>query len=429
MMTRLLLALLALAAFACPTLAQPADPALRAQSERVVALLRGEAEPATLFSPAFLAQVPADRVRAIAAQLTGQYGAVRGLAGLDARSATAGTLRIDYERAVVAIDIQIAPAPPHLVNGLLVTNVEMRDDNLARVLAELRGLPGQSAFAIARLGSGPPALVASHEPNRILAVGSTFKLVILAELSRQVRAGQRRWSDVITLNQPAQRFGTLSGWPNGAPVTLHTLASLMISVSDNRATDILLHELGRENVERMMATAGLTAGAARTQPLLSTLEMAAIKTGGDAALAAWRSADEAGRRRILATTYGGVDATRINVAAFTGNPLALDIEWFASSNDLVRVMDWLRREGDDTARAILAINPALSPAQRQTLGYVGYKGGSEPGVLSLTWLIRTRAGEWLAVTGTWNNPAAPVEESRLIGLMARAIHLASDRRP
>ena len=57
------------------------------------------------------------------------------------------------------------------------------------------------------------------------------------------------------------------------------------------------------------------------------------------------------------------------------------------------------------------------------LAYVGYKGGSEPGVLNLTWLVRNRAGAWHVVTGSWNNPQALVDESRLIGLLARAIRL------
>jgi hypothetical protein len=175
----------------------------------------------------------------------------------------------------------------------------------------------------------------------------------------------------------------------------------------------------------MMATMGLTDGAASNRPFLSTLEMAAIKTGGAAGLAAWRAADEAGRRRLLATTYARRDAAGIDVAAFTGNPLAIDVEWFASPNDLTRMMDWLRREGDDTARAILAINPALAPAQREHLSYAGYKGGSEPGVLNLSWLIRTRDGVWYAVAGTWNNPEAPLDESRLAGLMARALRLTT----
>ncbi|MGQ0660472.1 serine hydrolase [Sphingosinicella sp.] len=426
-MTRLLLALLAILVFAQPAVAQPADPALRAQAERVVTLLRGQGDPAALFSPAFLAQVPADRVRAIAAQLTGQYGAVRALAALDAQSATAGTLRVDYERAVVTITVQIAPAPPHLINGLLVTNVEMRGDTMTAVLAELRALPGQTGLAIARLGDGPPVLVASHEPDRPLAIGSTFKLVILAELSRQVRACQRRWSDVVPLDRRSIPTGALQNWPAGAPLTLHTLAAMMISVSDNTATDTLLHLLGRETVERMMTTLGFAAPG-RNRPFLSTLEMAAIKAGGEPAIAAWRAADEAGRRRRLAA-YTAADAARIDTTLFAGNPIALDIEWFASPSDLVRVMDWLRREGDESARAILTINPALAPALRGNLAYVGYKGGSESGVLNLTWLIRTRAGEWLVATSSWNNPAAPVEESRLIGLMARAIRLASGGQP
>jgi hypothetical protein len=86
-------------------------------------------------------------------------------------------------------------------------------------------------------------------------------------------------------------------------------------------------------------------------------------------------------------------------------------------------MDWLRRNGDETVRAILAINPGLASPLTGSLDYVGYKGGSEPGVLNLTWLVRNRAGTWHVVTGSWNNPAAPVQEAQLIGLLSRAIQL------
>lgn len=418
-MVRLLLVLLAFT-LAASAVAQPAD-ALRAQGQAVVGLLRGDGQPEALFTPAFLAEVPATRIRSIADGLRAQYGAPRALEAVVPRSTTTGTIRVDYERAVVAIDIHIEPNAPHRITGLLITNVEMRNDSLERVLADLRALPGQTGLSIARLtDAGAPRVIAAQNQDRPLAVGSAFKLVVLAELSRQVSAGRRRWSDVVRLDRRSLG-GTLSGWPDGAPLTLHTLASLMISISDNTATDILLHELGRENVERMMATVGLMDGAARNRPFLSTMEAAALKTGGEAGLAAWRAAGESQRRRMLAA----LDTSRVNAAALTGNPLALDIEWFASPHDLTRVMDWLRREGNDTARAILAINPAMSAAQRQGLTYVGYKGGSEPGVLNLTWLIRSSDGAWYAIAGTWNNPAAPLDESRFHGLMARAIRLAT----
>jgi Beta-lactamase enzyme family len=406
-----------------PARAQEASPALRGRVEQVVALLRGQGDPAELFAPAFLAQVPAARVRAVAQQLSGQYGAVRGLARLDAASPQAGVMHVDYERAILHLQIVVEPQPPHRIGGLLVTGADMRGDSMAEIVAEIRALPGQTTIAVARLGEGAPEMTASLAPDRALAIGSAFKLFILAELGRQVRAGQRQWRDVVPLDRRSTPSGTLQTWPAGAPVTLHTLAALMISVSDNSAADTLLHALGRENVERMMTTIGVEA-AARNRPLLSTLEVAALKTGPAPALNAWQQADEAGRRRMLARDHADIDAARIDIARFTGNPLHIgSVEWFASAADMVRVMDWLRRNGDDTVRALLAINPGPGPQPGNAFAYVGYKGGSEPGVLNLTWLVRSRAGAWHVVTGSWNDAAAPLEESRFIGLMTRAVQL------
>lgn len=408
---------------AAPAEAQEPSPALRGGAERVVALLKGEATPADVFTPAFLADVPEAQIRAISAQFAAQYGAVRGLAGVDTASPQSGTIHIAYERATVHLNLVVEAAAPYRVTGLLLTDADVTGDSIEAILAEARALPGQVAIAVARLGEGEPVLTWSLAPDRPLAIGSTFKLFILAELSRQVRAGRRRWSDVVALDRRSLPGGIIHGWPRGAPVTLHSLAALMISISDNSATDILLHTLGRENVERTMARIGVR-DPARNRPLLSTLEASALKTGPAAALNLWLQADEAGRRRMLANEFAQTDAERIDISRFTGNPLHIErVEWFASPADLVRVMDWLRREGDDGARAILAINSGLAPQARRDFAYLGYKGGSEPGVLSLTWLVRTRAGAWHVISASWNDSAAPLDEARLTTLMARAVQL------
>jgi beta-lactamase class A len=424
-MQRMLLALIALiglALSALPAAAQQAPSAqLQARADQVVALLRGQGDPAEMFTPAFLAEVPPAQLRTIAQQLASQYGAVQALERLDAASPQAGVMHVTLERATLHIQILVEPQAPNRIGGLLVTGADMRGDSLAAIVGEIRALPGQATIGVARLGEGAPEMLASLEPDRPLAIGSAFKLFILAELSRQIGAGERRWSDVVPLDRRSIPSGMLQTWPRGAPVTLHTLASLMISVSDNTAADVLLHALGRDSVERMMTRIGIGA-AGRNRPLLSTLELAAIKTAPAPALNLWRQADEAGRRRLLAD-YAQADASRIEIARFTGNPLNLDVEWFASASDMVRTMDWLRRNGDDGTRAILAINPGLGPQLRGELGFVGYKGGSEPGVLNLTWLVRNRAGIWHVVTGSWNNPAAPLEEQRFIGLLARAVQI------
>jgi hypothetical protein len=402
--------------------AQEPSPALHSRADQLVVLIRTQSDPAVLFTPAFLAQVPPAQVRAIAGQLIGQYGAVRGLGAIQQRSTESAQIDVEFERAVVHMMLVVDPREPHLIGGLLITGADMRSDTIAAILAEARALPGQTGIAVARLSDGAPAIEAGVEPDRPMAIGSAFKLFILAELDRQIKAGERHWSDVVPLDRHSFSSGTLQNWPLGSPVTLHTLASLMISVSDNTAADVLLNVVGRENVERMMTRIGIGA-AARNRPMLSTLEMARLKTGPAAALAAWRGADEAGRRRLLASDHRSVDAGGIDIIRFAGNPVALDVEWYASAADLVRTMDWLRREGDVTTLHILAINSGLGGDLRGQLAYVGFKGGSEPGVLNLTWLVRNRAGTWHAITGSWNNPAAPVEEARFASLMARAIQL------
>jgi beta-lactamase class A len=423
-MKRLIVALLLCFGLAGLAVAQPqASPMLRSRAEQVVALLRGQGDPADMFTPAFLAQVPAAQLRTIARQVAAQYGAVRALERLDPSSPQSGLMHVATERATLQIQISVEPQPPGRISGLLFSGADMRGDSYAAIVAEISALPGQKSFAVARLGEGMPHILASLEPERPLAIGSAFKLFILAELNRQVAAGQRHWGDVVTLDRHSIPSGSLANWPLGSPLTLHTLAALMISVSDNTAADMLLHILGRENVERMMATIGIGT-AARNRPLISTLEMAAIKTGPASAFNAWQQADEAGRRRMLAGDYAGIDPTAIDVARFAGNPLHLDVEWYASAADMALVMDWLRRNADDTVKAILAINPGLGPQTRAAFAYVGFKGGSEPGVLNLTWLVRSNDGAWYAITGSWNNPDAPLEEQRFVGLIARAVQLA-----
>ena len=48
----------------------------------------------------------------------------------------------------------------------------------------------------------------------------------------------------------------MQDWPPGAAVTVETLATLMISVSDNTATDTLIRLVGRERVEARLAASG-----------------------------------------------------------------------------------------------------------------------------------------------------------------------------
>src|SRR3546814_14418233 len=95
-------------------------------------------------------------------------------------------------------------------------------------------------------------------------------------------------------------------------------------------------------------------------------------------------------------------------------------------------MDWLRRHTETgpaaEARRILGLNPGIPADAASHWAYVGYKGGSEPGVLAMTLLLHAKSGGWSALSGPWNNPAAAPPEARLPRLMSPAAIGTASRR-
>ncbi|HEU0100398.1 MAG TPA: serine hydrolase [Allosphingosinicella sp.] len=388
----------------------------------LVRVLNSETAPERFFSPDFLVQIPPERVRGVAAQLRRSYGAPRSTERIEASGPTAGIVFVRFERALVRLRMAVGPKPPHLVEGLLVAGAESSAADVPALFAEIVGLPGEVSLAAARLEESGPADFLTQKAERPLAIGSAFKLFLLAELAREVKAGERRWSDVVPLGPPSLPSGLLQDWPPGSPVTLHSLAALMISRSDNSAADTLLGLLGREKVERLLPVLGVRAPQLN-RPFLSTREAFVLKLGDPAALAQWKKADETGRRALLAR-LAGVQASTLDPLRLGGRPAEIAaVEWFASPADLVRTLDWLRRNGDRTALDLLAINPGLGPDLARDFDYFGFKGGSEPGVLNLSFLLKARSGRWIAVSATWNNETSPLDEARFVALMSRLVGL------
>jgi len=286
------------------------------------------------------------------------------------------------------------------------------------VLDAFRQLPGTVSFQLHRLDPSPRVLYELN-PDASLAIGSTFKLYILAALSED----RKPWSEILPIRQDLLSLpsGLLHRALPGSPMTVYGLAALMLSISDNTATDHLLHYAGRLRVERMLSLTG-NARPGRSVPFFSTLEMFKLKS--DPALASkYLAADEPTRRALLETEVRAIP--RDEVARRLGNwkePIAIDaLEWFASASDLCRLMDHFRRKNDAVALGIMAVNPGLQFDDKM-FSYVGFKGGSEPGVLNLTFLLKTRDGKSYALSAGWNNPTQEVDLTLFAGLVQKAIN-------
>lgn len=402
---------------------QPGPVTLEQRAEQLIPILEGKGGEEAYFSQTFLAQIPASRIRAIAEQLASQYGKIRKVTSVRNIDAQSGAVELDYEKADITVNLTLDPRAPNQVIGLLIAAMKQRGDTSEKIAADVARLPGRAAILVRRLdvAEAPTITVRSTEA---LAVGSSFKLWLLAELSRSVRAGERKWTDVTTIDTPSLPSGITQRWPRSSPLTLHSLATLMISISDNTATDTLLRTLGREKVDGMVAIAGHSAPASTT-PVLATTEAFALKMNANVDLRArWTTANVDARRKLLKEQAARLTPAAIVAAELGAEPRSIDtVEWFASPADMAATLDWFRKANDPTALEILAVNPGLSSAATERFAYVGFKGGSETGVLALNYLIRTKSGAWYAVAASWNNPVAGVDNPTLMALVERAVAL------
>ena len=396
------------------------DPALRPKADALIAILDGRGAYDAYFAASFREKVPKAQFATIAEKLKATLGAPQKIETLTATSAWSADLTVGYARGTASVRLVIDPAPPHAATGLLITGTAPRDDSLAKLEAEFRALPGASGFGLYALGNGKPEPILEYRADVAAPLGSAFKLWVLAELARQVAAEERHWADVVKVGAPSLPSGVLQTWPAGSPVTVQTLATMMISISDNTATDTLLTTLGRAKVDAMAEAAG------GSVPVMTTREMFALK-GDPALMKAWIAGSVDARRALLVDNAVKIATAKLDPTVFAGKPVAIDsVEWFASPSAMAGLLDRLRG-ADATTRAVLAVNAGVDPAIAKRFGYVGFKGGGEPGVLSLNYLVQAKDGRWYAATGNWHRTDDAVNEVRFAGLMGRALALLAAR--
>lgn len=73
-------------------------------------------------------------------------------------------------------------------------------------------------------------------------------------------------------------------------------------------------------------------------------------------------------------------------------------------------------------RRVLRINGGI-PFDKKVWPSVAYKGGSEPGVLNLTWLLERNDGALFVVSIGWNDTKASVDTNTMIGLARGMVDL------
>jgi beta-lactamase class A len=120
-----------------------------------------------------------------------------------------------------------------------------------------RNLDGVMGVAVLDLSDGHRYLL---HANDIFPQASSIKICVLAELYRQAQQGKLKLTDLYTVNASdlvpdSDIMGGLT--PGVTRITVRDLATMMVAVSDNSATNVLIDRVGMDNVNALLNSLGL----------------------------------------------------------------------------------------------------------------------------------------------------------------------------
>lgn len=141
----------------------------------------------------------------------------------------------------------------------------------ARVKAELQNFSGKAWIYAKNLDTGKDYALRADEQVR---TASTIKLAIMTGVFYQIAQGKLNWTDefVLTKERKQGGAGVLSEFSDNTKIDLRTAVNLMIVVSDNTATNLILDKIGTDSVNAFIESLGLK----------QTRSLRKIGGGGDA---------------------------------------------------------------------------------------------------------------------------------------------------
>jgi hypothetical protein len=344
------------AAQVAPVQSSQPDQLLKAAGQKIQSMLVNfQPTDADWFAPSFFESVPADKLADLLKaqhQLMGTIERVRLCRLIDPHSGELEFISKQGHRMRAAIRLE--PQSPHRCFYLVFSRVDTGTDTWNSLKEDLKKLPGTQGASVWELAPTTAKLFGYQETTP-LAIGSSFKLLVTLELCDQISAGKRQWADTTTLTEQGRSLpaGLLQDWPLGSPITLHTLAAMMTSRSDNTAADHLMLTLGRDALEAQLKKVP-TFQPERNRPFLRTSELFKIKLIAPESLAAsYPKLSEAEKRQTLQQ----LDAMPLRNPRLYTMPTHIDqVEWFFTTDDLCQVLDKLRQSKEQQrALELLAI--------------------------------------------------------------------------
>ncbi|SEO52155.1 serine hydrolase [Amycolatopsis saalfeldensis] len=294
-----------------------------------------------------------------------------------------------------------------LVHDLRLTPDEAKPASWTEIDTQLAGLGTRVSFAAAEIDpDGRCRIVHGVDAETRRPIGSAFKLYVLGALAQAVAEGRASWDEPLAIRDEWKSLpsGTMQNRPAGASFPLSEFADLMISISDNTATDHLIHRLGRDAVQRQVSLFGHRQPRANV-PFLTTKAFFRLKAASETARAQYLALHQQDERAAAVLELERLPLP--DVRETWPQPRDIDqIEWFASPADICRAYAGLLRLDQPGVHHALSRNDDGLNLDVSQFPAVWYKGGSEPGVVTLHYLARTADGRALGASFMASDPIA-----------------------
>jgi beta-lactamase class A len=170
--------------------------------------------------------------------------------------------------------------PTRVVHGLLLPAILFATHPASAQLARLRPKleeriarhQGAVAVTVIDLKTGERLSLRGNEP---FPSASVIKLPILVELFHQIARGPLKWSDPIVMVAADQKpgSGVLQFLSTPHQLTVGDAATLMIILSDNSATNLVIDKIGIPSVNTRMDSLGLKSTRLHSKVFLRSLSI------------------------------------------------------------------------------------------------------------------------------------------------------------
>lgn len=290
------------------------------------------------------------------------------------------------------------------------------------------------SLMVGRIGAnGNCSVTVDRGANTVRATGSVFKLWVLGGAARAVVDGTLSEFDNLPLvASELAPAGTINSEPLGTLFPVKDLATLMLGISDNTATDLLHERVGRTLMNQMPAAFGMAQPTLLTPFLGINEQFHLFYSFPLVDSQSYIAGDDAFQSNFLNTRI--VPLGPVTTTPFFHASLLVDGSWRASPLDVCAAFSALRRlpRGSEAMRmADRALSAsAAQPDVRGDWDRVWYKGGSLSSgagfhVLVHAWLLEDAGQDPYVVVAMSNSNTGGIDQFNVQSVTGRILELLS----